>query len=72
MRDVQVGFQVCEVLEEKVDFFWIVPKEAGWHSMKETLFNSECSDNRLIQRFLLSLNLEGLWVKLTAPGSHGP
>lgn len=49
MKDVQVGFQVCEVLEEKVDFFWIVPKEAGWHLMKETLFNSEFSDNGLIQ-----------------------
>lgn len=49
MKDVQVGFQVCEVLEEKVDFFWIVPKEAGWYLMKETLFNSEFSDNGLIQ-----------------------
>lgn len=29
--DIQVGFQVYEVLEGKVDFFWIVPKEAGMH-----------------------------------------
>lgn len=32
--DIQVAFQVCEVLEDEVHFFWNVPKEGGLHLMK--------------------------------------